>query len=484
VAMSWLDELHATLTRRASCEQVASIIAAGARLNANAAHQCALVAAGHPAWHVSSMPDDYERAEPNAGPQLAAAEGMFGWRRGLWGAANREPDPSDPEYLRHVVTLLGLYVGGWQPGMDWKINRLDRRSRHILDPEVDLSRRQYDRRVRLLRRISDKADAIEERRAFRDMVLVGRSGFAHEIPARRFKADPAAACFIAYYVARKGRRREFTLAGRENPVDQLTQALYARCKAKGSRTDWYMIAMVYPRPAVIAKLSDEERGMLTGRWWQVMSATADRLARVWPWRNEPDPVKVAYARQKMIVRRGMDSSAWNITASAYNTARAGWLNVGHQVNPALLDPFCPGKVMRLMAADLAFWHQASGGDVDPNTRVWAELPLPWDVIHGLARCDAGQVRYACRRVMLDPDASGWTAPRATGPAAQFRPTPELVHGVEVASPQWAALLRGAGVFGGTGKARPDTAAVRLMADDAGVVTGKLPAYKPDGVLAD
>ena len=55
---------------------------------------------------------------------------------------------------------------------------------------------------------------------------------------------------------------------------------------------------------------------------------------------------------------------------------------------------------------------------------------------------------ACGAAGLDPEESGWTAPRPTGDPTPFRPTPELVHGVEVADPQWAVLLRHAGVFSG------------------------------------
>ena len=39
----------------------------------------------------------------------------------------------------------------------------------------------------------------------------------------------------------------------------------------------------------------------------------------------------------------------------------------------VLDQMCPGKVLRLMAADVAFWHRAVGGGLEPDTAVWAEL---------------------------------------------------------------------------------------------------------------
>ena len=62
-----------------------------------------------------------------------------------------------------------------------------------------------------------------------------------------------------------------------------------------------------------------------------------------------------------------------------------------------LDALCFGKVLRLMAADVARWHQLSGGGLDPNTFVWSELPLPWEVLSGDATCTRQQVEEVCRR---------------------------------------------------------------------------------------
>jgi hypothetical protein len=173
----------------------------------------------------------------------------------------------------------------------------------------------------------------------------------------------------------------------------------------------------------------------------------------------------------MIVKRGMDSSTWNTVAQAYNTARAGWINTLSASGAlGLLDVACPGKVMRLMAADLAYWHKSTGSDVDPNTLAWAELPLPWDVLNGTVESTRRQVAEACVRSGLDPRKSGWTDSRATGAVAVFKPTPELVHGVSVVDPVWAGLLRRAGVFSGKHLTRH---AEGVSIPD-GVVTSELP----------
>src|SRR5437762_1117059 len=100
----------------------------------------------------------------------------------------------------------------------------------------------------------------------------------------------------------------------------------------------------------------------------------------------------------MIVRKGNDSSTWNVTAGAWNRAREGWIAIVYAMGmEAILERQCLGKVLRLMAADVAAWHRATGGDVDPDTRVWAALPLPWNVLTGEAECPRERVEAVCRQ---------------------------------------------------------------------------------------
>jgi hypothetical protein len=109
---------------------------------------------------------------------------------------------------------------------------------------------------------------------------------------------------------------------------------------------------------------------------------------------------------------------------------------------------CPGKVPRLIAADVAFWHRRSGGGLHEDTAVWKELPRPWEVITGEENCPKSLVDDVCAKHGLDPVKSGWSAPRPGRTVERFTPTPELVHGVVVASPLLASVLRKAGVFSG------------------------------------
>ena len=470
--MGWLEDLHGTLDKRAMPETVARIILDGPLLHefrADLLLALRRVAASRSPWYVSSMSEDFERSS-DCTAQLAAVARMFGLD-----LEHLPVSPADPESLRRLIDDLGSVMGGWRHNSDWKADRLTRTQRQAsvsLHPDWS-SKRQYNRHIRVLRHLEDKRHRMEAAQRMRRLILTGHSGFAHEIPLERFAADPYAACFIAYFTARKNKRRLFSLAGKENPVDHLAEALLVRLDRPGARTDWEMLARAYPQPEVIARLTAGQQGALMGRWWSVMRDTAAELEQAWPERVD---------KLSMIVRRGMDSSTWNTMAQAYNAARAGWLNcVVASGAGALLEPFCPGKVMRLMAADLAYWHQASGGDVDPDTKVWAFLPMPWDVIGGKARCTRADVEATCREMGTDPEARGWTAPRAKGKVAEFASTPELVHGVEVADPQWAALLRRAGVFSGK-RIRPDMAdEVAVIPEE--VVTGARPVYDGHGAYA-
>ena len=467
--MGWLEELHGTLDKRAMPEDIARIILAGNKVwPAGLKHELARVAAARPAWRWTSMPDDFERPADCA-DQLASAGRVFSFD-------TSGVDPASPEHVRGFITAMGMRVGHWEPGNDWKKDRLNREQRdslyafmaahHIISPALK-SRRLYNRRIRALRNLEGKCLRMEHALHLRRLILIGRSGFACDIPAERFAADPATACFIAYLAARKNRRRMFTLAGKENPVDGAADIMLRHVLASCG-TDFEMLAMAHPRPEVLGRLTDSQRGALMGRWWSVMRETSAELRGAWP---------EGVNKLSMIVRRGMDSSTWNTMAQAYNAARAGWLNcVTASGAGALLDPFCPGKVMRLMAADLAWWHRASGGDVDPDTKVWAFLPMPWDVIDGTAGCTRADVEAACAEHGVDAAARGWTAPRAAGAVAEFTPTPELVHGVTVADPSWAALLRRAGVFSGKG-IRGEMAGIEVP---AGVIAGVLPVKDAAG----
>ncbi|MBP2474605.1 hypothetical protein JOF53_003477 [Crossiella equi] len=433
-AESALKELHASLDERRRPEDVAELVlqVLGPRLRPEEAALLGVAAAGARGngFH-TSMPEDFARPVGGAA-QLACAAKVFDLP---------EPpavNPDDPAALRAVANGLGEALGWHTDHADFLAHRLDRGERQR--EGIELTARQYNRRWRALHRLAAKAKQLEHEQFKRRLAMLARSGFACQLEYERFRTDLDAACFIAYYTARRNLRREFSLSGRANPFDQISDALLARCE-RGERTDWAMVALVLPTPEVLDRLSDAQRGELLGRWSSVMHQAATLLGRMWR--------AGAFDRVRMVVRRGNDSSTWNLVAQGYNTARAAWLScLAATGMERLLDVACPGKVMRLMAADLVQWHAAGTGELSPDTAVWAGLPLPWDVLDGHVECGRAKVEQVCERVGLDPRLSGWTAPRPAGAVAGFSPTPELVHGVSIADPAWAQVLRRSGYFSG------------------------------------
>jgi hypothetical protein len=151
----------------------------------------------------------------------------------------------------------------------------------------------------------------------------------------------------------------------------------------------------------------------------------------------------------MIVKKGNDSSTWNLLAGAWNRARDHWIALIDALGMnELFDAMLPGKVLRLMAGDVAYWHRATGGGVHADTLVWRDLPKPWLVVRGEEACTRSTIEAACLRHGVDTAKSGWVAPRPRTSVAAFRPTPELVHGVAVANPFFAEWLKDIGAFSG------------------------------------
>jgi len=124
--------------------------------------------------------------------------------------------------------------------------------------------------------------------------------------------------------------------------------LLNRCK-KSQTTNWWAIAQLYITPEVLKKLSEIQKGNLLGKWTSVLENIADFLQELWRSNN--------IDRQTMIVKRGNDSSTWNHAAGAWNKARDQWMQLIYAIGlEAILDDMCFGKVLRLMAADVAAWH--------------------------------------------------------------------------------------------------------------------------------
>ncbi len=455
--MSDFTLLHQTLNQRPRPEDVVELLLPLLRKQLTRAELALLERAAASSvrkntWHYSSMPTEFVRPVGAARQARKAAE-LFAYPL----PATDQSDFSQPAQVAILLGELSPRLGKTVGNNNYRTDRLDRAGRTAAGLR-ELSRRRYNKLFRGLRHLEAKLERLSAAERQREFQLVSKHSFAHEITAEDLERDLFSAAFVAYYTARCNLRSEFTISGQQRPYDKVADMLFRRCRgpqngalrrwlgavaeaeAPANPTNWPMLAQVYPAPEVLAHLTDEQKGQLLGRWTALLTDLAEQLRVVW--------AAGTFRRESMVVKRGDDSSTWNVTAGAWNKARDNWLNLLHALGLEwVLDDFCPGKVLRLMAADVVQWHRSTGGQLDPNTQVWAALPLPWEVLGNTTSCGRTLVAAACQAAGLDPEKSGWLAPRPHG-IAPLRPTPELVHGVSISNPYLALILRQNKVFSG------------------------------------
>ncbi|WP_218150312.1 hypothetical protein [Chitinophaga arvensicola] len=344
----------------------------------------------------------------------------------------------DPEVVEQFIARVSPLIHKNPGYSNYKTDRLNREERAAAG--LDLSRRRYNKLFRCLRRLETKLGILIRERQKSLFQRTGKHGFAEDITREDFTGDVNSACFIAYYTARCNLRSEFTVSGQQRPYDEIADMLFKRCAAGGKQTNWWAIAQVYVKTNVLEQLTDDQQGALLGKWTALLQQVASFLEDLWT-QNE-------FNRTSMVVKRGNDSTTWNNTAGAWNKARDSWLNLLYALGMEfVLEDMCPGKVMRLIAADVAAWHHMVGSKGDPNLLVWSQLPLPWEVFSGREACNRTMVEAACKSAGLDTGKSGWIAPRPQG-VVPFRPTPELVHGVAISNPYLAKILKQHKYFSG------------------------------------
>lgn len=321
---------------------------------------------------------------------------------------------------------------------DFRSDRLNKIQRK--EAGLDLSKRNYNKKWRLLKRIEKRLyKCIQESKKI-EFQKIAKHGLAHTISPEDFNSDLNTACFIAYFNARSNVRSTFTNQSQERPFDEICEMFFNRCKGSADKTNWQAVSYIYTNEEALHYLTDEQKGRLLGKWSKILQEIAEFLGELWTDNN--------INRKTMAVKKGNDSTTWNNTAGAWNKARDNWMNLIYALGMEyILDDICFGKVMRLMAADVIAWHLSNGGKLDPSTEVWNILPLPWEVFQEKQFCNKKMIVQACRKAGIDPEKSGWIAPR-TQQVSQFKPTPELVHGVIVSNPFLASVLRKNKYFSG------------------------------------
>jgi hypothetical protein len=436
---SILRELHRSLDERWRPEDVAQKIVALLDLTRPERETLEKAAQAGRENFFFTMSRDFQRP-CDMSRQLKVAEELFG--RKVHFAAD------DVERIEEWIKDAEQVIGKTFDHNDFKRDRLPKAERKKAG--IDISRRQYNKRFRLAVRLERKVGKLRREQFKRALTLASKNRLAANIRWEDFSADPTTAGFIAYYVARCNLRSLFTNTSQARPYDEICDVLMRKCDRQGEATNWWAIAHVLPNTEVLRHLDDEQKGVLLADYFNLMGEAAAFLKELWEGND---------LREDMVVRRGNDSTTWNVAAGAWNKLRDGWFWLVYDLGLVeAVEQMCPGKVLRLMAADVAWWHRQSGGDLHQDTSVWKELPRPWDVLSGDVACPKSLVEGVCVRHGLDPVKSGWSAPKPGRTIERFTPTPELVHGVVVASPLLAAVLRKAGVFSGKSVTRDIPAA--------------------------
>ena len=383
--------------------------------------------------------------------QIEKAHELFGqafsWSLAEW---------SDPSKIEQLIRALSLLIGKSYGESDFKSNRLNSKQRET--GGLDISKRRYNKLFRFLKRFESKLKTyIREQKKY-EFTRIGKSRLVVFLPFDQFSADLGTAAFISYYSARCNMRSVFTNQGQQSPYDEIADMLFQRLLRHPNKTNWWAVSFAYPDVAVLDKLDDARRSELLGMWLIKLNDIAQLLEETWK--------SSKIDRETMIVVRGNDSTTWNNTASAWNRARESYIALMYSLGmQSELDGLCPGKVLRLIAADVAAWYKMSGKELDPDTKVWAEVPLPWEVLSGRADCTRLDIEGICRKHGVDPLKKGWIASPSDRKVERFQPTPELVHGVEISSPELGAVLRKAGWF--SGKAAKPLDGVNVVRDEFG-----------------
>jgi hypothetical protein len=366
----------------------------------------------------------------------------------LLGLPDEQPWPARPTVARRPVAVT--YWGGIRHrvpkargprgdrgGHADARDRMDAATRRARLPGVPV--RAYRRAVRAVLHLQQRTEVLAAERDREASVAFGKSRLAYLVTEEDFVACPATAAFTAYYVARLNLRTRFTSGSQTRPMDSLGEELLAGALAAPTCRP-VVLGSVLTRWRILDMLDDTQAGELMGRYYEQLAASARALRESFDHHRDPTV---------MITRVGDDSSSWNSASRAFNQARTGWLNLTRGLGyDDVVEASCPGKVPALVASDVAAWHLRDGGSQHVDVRVWADLPLPWDVVLGDDECPAELVRETCRRHAVDPEAAGWTQPYRQDLTELPAPAPELVHGVTVSSPLLARALRRAGVFSG------------------------------------
>ncbi len=218
-------ELHASLGLRKRPEDIAQLIqdllAARQVAPAPATADALEKASQHSLrrlWHgYTSMLEGFA-APVGAQRQLARATSLFASVPELPEGAG-----DDPAEIEAVIRRAGEEIHRQYGEDDFGLDRLNRTERSEAGIG-ELSKRQYNKRFRLLRRMEVKLARLMHEQRRRTVTMTGKGALAHTLPYEVFGADPDTAAFIAYLTARAHLRSVFTNGPQRRPYDEPSSA--------------------------------------------------------------------------------------------------------------------------------------------------------------------------------------------------------------------------------------------------------------------
>ncbi|MGV3617859.1 MAG: hypothetical protein ACO1SV_21245 [Fimbriimonas sp.] len=422
---AWVAALYAAVTERPRPEDVAKTVL---QFFPDPPHR--------KKWQIRAQGHSYMSTEFDAPTPLTQSANVLAY---LIGHPILSPEetlgPRMDALLAQTRTLLGAFPEG---PLDFRHGRLNGEARK--EAGITMSRRRYNKLFRLVDFLEREREGNLRYGELCELLRGAKTGILRHLSREEFAKDPSSALFVAYMASRLGMRSQFKVEPQERAFDDLGDALL-KDLAASSATNWYAVAHAFPRADVLKRLDEAQRLSILSLALGQMNLAARHLKRL---AAPPNGIDV---RHGYVVKRGQDSSSWNAAAGAWNRARDFWLSLTQTLGLST-EAMLPGKVPRLMAADLVAWHRSAGNPPHPDERVASELPLPWEVFLRGVECPAERIRAACAKHGVDPAQTGWTAGRERQAIETWRPTPELVHGVAVADPFAAAVMRRLGWFSG------------------------------------
>lgn len=232
--------------------------------------------------------------------------------------------------------------------------------------------------------------------------------------------DLATSVFCVLQLSTMSVRKMFTLDKQQHGgLNEHTQFIYENVLKKSATTNWNLVSLIMPIEEVMLQASVEHCQKVLDMWKLLGGFMAQYLEQQWE-----AGVKEC-AKKGMLVPRHQEIATVN--SQGWNLVSGSWNNAVRQIRGLCAKPGIDSvplpltKCLKLTAGDQMQWAQAAGMEVDPDTKIFAELVsqgfVPWLALTGNLQPDEvyALVEECCDKVQLTVDPTG---PHAKKPLRQ------------------------------------------------------------------